>query len=373
VRVLGNKELVDNKLAAVLNSSQSKTPCGDDSWVNNSIAAAKYLIDHGYVLVTSLYLNTWELQVYLASAYGGSQVIVSPVVGEDPGYNIYYKTVEQFKLDKDKTAMVFVKPDSDSKKPKAAWFKRDLAVEQIADLLVPVSIRPKGKLEKLLAETEKNTISDFRVDYSAPLVKPPGYDFGKAKFDVENWDYIAHWTRTHHGPWPGESKYDFYQRLANSGSEYPNNAFNTLKNMMLNKRIYASSRRIRKSIRCIGFSDLEPRSMLNCMRWLPKRVNWNFEPYGIAIKKDQADRLGIRKAIYGDDDTYEKLPRNFQPYFQSRGTGDVDWSEENEWRKLGDLNLGDIDEKDLALIVWDPSEATELAKITGVRVISLNR
>jgi len=373
VRVLGNKELVDNKLAAVLNSSQSKTPCGNDSWINNSIAAVKHLIDHGYTLVTSLYLNTWELQVYLASAYGGSQVIVSPVVGEDPGYNIYYKTVEQFKLDKDKTAMVFVKPDSDSKKPKAAWFKRDLAVEQIADLLVPVSIRPKGKLEKLLAETEKNTISDFRVDYSAPLVKPPGYDFGKAKFDVENWDYIAHWTRTHHGPWPGESKYDFYQRLANSGSEYPNNAFNTLKNMMLNKRIYASSRRIRKSIRCIGFSDLEPRSMLNCMRWLPKRVNWNFEPYGIAIKKDQADRLGIRKAIYGDDDTYEKLPRNFQPYFQSRGTGDVDWSEENEWRKLGDLNLGDIDEKDLALIVWDPSEATELAKITGVRVISLNR
>lgn len=373
MRVLGNKELLDNKLAAVLNSSQSKTPCGNDPWVKNSMAATKYLIDHGYTLVTSLYLNTWEMQAYLASEQGGSQVIVSPVVGDDPGYNIYYKTIDQFQLDKNKTAMVFVKPDSDSKKTKAAWFKRDLAVEQLADLLVPVSIRPGGKLEKLLAETEKNSISDFRVDYSTPLAKPPKYDFGKAIFDFENWDYITHWTRTHHGPWPGELKYDYYRRLVNSGPEYPNNAFNTLKNILERGKIYASSKKIRKSVRCIGFSELEPRSMLKWMRWLPKRVNYNFEPYGIAVKKNKAGNLGIRQVIYGDDDTFEELPEDLKPYFQSRGSKDVDWSEENEWRKIGDLDLGDIAEEDFALIVWDAAEATELAKITGVRVISLKR
>ena len=63
--VLGNKELPDNKLAAILNSSQSKTPCGDDSWVKGSTAAVKNLIELGYTIVTSLYLNTWELLVYL--------------------------------------------------------------------------------------------------------------------------------------------------------------------------------------------------------------------------------------------------------------------------------------------------------------------
>ncbi|UCC78561.1 MAG: hypothetical protein JSW64_09785, partial [Candidatus Zixiibacteriota bacterium] len=271
MRVAGNKDLLDNKLAAILNSSQSKTPCGNDSWVKGSISAVKYLIELGYTIVTSLHLNTWELVAYLVSEHGGSQVIVSPVTGGDLGYNIYYKTVDQFKFDRDKTAMVFVKPETGFKKPKSTWFKRDLAIAQIADLLVPVSIRPRGKLQKLLSETEKDIDSKFTVDYAAPLVKPPKYDFDKAVLPEGEWDYVTHWTRTHHGPWPGESKHDYYRRLVNSGSEYPNNALNSLKNMIQKEKIFASSKRIRKSIRCIGFSDLEPESMLKWMRWLPKR------------------------------------------------------------------------------------------------------
>jgi hypothetical protein len=371
VRVLGNKGLLDNKLAAVFNSSQSKTPCGDDSWVKGSIAAVKNLIEHGYTIVTSLYLNTYELLVFLVSEYGGSQVIVSPVSGEDLGYNVYYKTIDQFRLDKNKTAMVFVNPETESKKPKSAWFKRDLAVVQMADLLVPVSIRPNGKLEKLLSETKKDIDSDFRIDYARPLVKPPKYDFNKAIFPESGWDYITHWTRTHHGPWPGELKHDFYRRLVNSGAEYPNSAFNSLKNMIQKKKIYASSKRIRKSIRCIGFSDLEPESMLKWMRWLPKRVGWNFEPYGIAIKQEACQKAGLRQVIYGDDERYEKLSENDKPYFQSKGKKDVDWSQEHEWRKIGDLALDDIPEKDTAYVVWGENEALELLKVTDTKSVFL--
>jgi hypothetical protein len=372
VRILGNKELLDYKLAAVLNSSQSKIPCGDDPWVKNTIAAVKHLIERGYTIVTSLYLNTWEFPVYLISEYGGFQVIVSPVPGEDLGYNIYHKTIDEFRLDKDKTAMVYVKPEADSKKTKSTWFKRDLAVAQMADLLVPVSIRPGGKLEKLLVETEKDINSDFRVDYASPLVKPPKYDFSNAIFDEERWDYITHWTRTCHGPWPGESHFDYYSRLVNSGAHYPNNAFSTLNNILVNKKISASSKKIRKSVRCIGFSDLEPKSMLKWMRWLPKRVNWNFEPYGIAIKKDKADQLGIKQVIYGYDDTYDGLPENLKPYFQSRGSKDVDWSEENEWRHIGDLDLSKIPSEDLIFLTWREGEADLLRKITAGEVVALS-
>jgi hypothetical protein len=372
VRVLGNKELTNNKLAAILNSSQSKTPCGGDAWINGSIAAVRNLLDRGYTVITSLYLNTWELVVYLVSEYGGSQVIVSPVAGEDLGYDLYYKASKQFKLDKDKTAMVFVSPESDSKKLKAAWFKRDQAIFRMADLLAPVSIRPRGKMERLLSETEKEIESKFRIDYAGPLVQPPKYDFKKAAFTDTEWDYIVHWTRTHHGPWPGESKYEFYKRLVNSGTEYPNNAFNSLKNMVRERKVYASSERIRKSIRCIGFSDLEPESMLKLMRWLPKRVRWNFEPYGIAVRKVAAEKAGIRQVIYGDDDLYEKLSEDDKPYFQSRGKKDVDWSEEHEWRKIGDLAIGDIPDDNLMLISWRKKEAEELTEITGIRCISLN-
>jgi hypothetical protein len=331
----------------------------------------KNLIEHGYTIVTSLYLNTYELLVFLVSEYGGSQVIVSPVTGEDLGYNVFYKTVDQFKFDREKTAMVFVNPETESKKPKSAWFKRDLAVAQMADLLVPVSIRPKGKLEKLLSETNKEIESKFCIEYAAPLVKPTKYDFKKALYPESGWDYITHWTRTHHGPWPGESKHDFYRRLVNSGAEYPNSAFNSLKNMIRKKKIYASSKRIRKSIRCIGLSDLEPKHMLKWMRWLPKRVGWNFEPYGIAIKKEAAEKSGIRQVIYGDEELYERLPEKDKPFFQSRGKKNVDWSQENEWRKIGDLALDDIPGKDLAYIVWEKNEALELSKVTDTKSVFL--
>ena len=368
---LGNKRLLDNKLAAVLNSSQSKTPCGNDSWIKGSTRAVKALIENGYTILTSIELVTWELLTFLVSEYGGSQVIVSPIGDKDSCKTIFEKTVTQFHLDEDKAAMVFVKSEADSRKPKSTWFKRDKAVIQLADLLAPVSIRPGGRLEKLLSETKKSTSSEFRIHYAKPLANPPGYDFSEAKFPEGIWDYIVHWTRTCHGPWPGESKYDFLNRLVNSGSEYPNNAFRSLKNMIKTEKIYASSKRIRKSIRCIGFSDLGPESMLKLMRWLPKRVSWNFEPYGLAIKKDAASDFEIRRVIYGDNEVYEKLSEENRPYFQSRGSEEVDWSEENEWRKLGDLTLDKIHRKDLALIVWSKAEASEISNITDIKVFSL--
>ena len=141
--------------------------------------------------------------------------------------------------------------------------------------------------------------------------------------------------------------------------------------MIQTKKIYASSKRIRKSIRCVGFSDLDPKSMLNWMRWLPKRVGWNFEPYGIAVKKEATGKAGIRRVIYGDDKLYDKLPENDKPYFQSRGEKNVDWSQENEWRKIGDLTISDISGKDMVLMVWKKTEALELSKITDIKCISL--
>ena len=372
MRILGNKKLIENKLAVILNSSQSKTPCGNDAWIKDSIMAVKSLIDSGYTIVTSLYLNTWELQVYLVSHYGGSQVIISPTTDTDLGYNIFYKTIKDFQLDQDNTAMVFVNPDSKSNKPKSNWNKRDLAAEQMANLLVPVSIRPGGKLEKLISDSEKEINSDFKIDYAKPLVTPAKYNFKNAVYPKGDWDYVTHWTRTHHGPWPGESKHDFYSRLVTSGSEYPNNAFNCLRNMIQKRVIYASSKRIRKAIRCVGFSDLAPELMLKWMRWLPKRVGWNFEPYGIAIKKSAAERAGIKSVIYGDDHLYENLSENDKPYFQSKGKKEVDWSEENEWRKIGDLDLSKIPDGDMSLLVWHKAEADELAKLTDIWAVYLN-
>ena len=369
---LGNKELLKEKLAVILNSSQSKTPCGNDCWIQNTSLAVKELVNSGHVIITSLGLPTWELVVHLVQDGDGRQVIISPIFDDTEGADIFQRTVDDFELDPSKVAMVFVKPDTKARSPKDNWPKRDEAALNLSQSIFPISIRQNGRLHKLLANTaDTKKIDDkFRIEYQKPIVKPPQYDIRQARSEFPDWDFITHWTRTHYGPWPGEKNAGLYRRLINSGDEYPNNAFNTLLNIAKEKKIRASSNKIRDGRPVIGFSDASPSNILKIMRWCPKQVNWNFEPYGVAINRKSAEKLGIRPAIYGNDETYRHLSEFDKPYFQNRGGVEVDWSLEKEWRYAGDLILGKLTENEMAYIVWKQDEAARLNTISQSKVFS---
>lgn len=371
---LGNKDLLKEKLAVILNSSQSKTPCGNDYWIQNTCLAVKELVNSGHVIITSLGLLTWELAVHLVQDADGRQVIISPIFDDADGANIFQRTVDDFELDPSKVAMVFVKPDSSSRSPKDNWLKRDEAALSLSQHIFPISIRQNGRLHKLLASTaDTKKIDDkFKIEYQKSIVKPPQYDIKQARNEFPDWDFITHWTRTHHGPWPGETSARFYRRLIKSGDEYPNNAFNTLLNMANERKIRASSNKIRNSHPVIGFSKASPMNILRLLRWCPRQVNWNFEPYGVAINRKAAEKLGIRPAIYGNDETYRRLSEFDKPYFQNRGGVKVDWSLEKEWRNVGDLILGDLSENEMAYIVWKQDEAARMQSVTQARVFSFN-
>ncbi len=372
--VQGNRDLLNGKLAVILNSSQSKTPCGNDSWVAATSMAVAEHVESGYTIITSIGLITWELAVYLVSKNDGSQILVSPHCDDENGKIIFQKTIDDFGLDIDRTAMVFVAPEPDSRKPKATWLKRDKAAITLANLLVPVSIRPGGKLENLLKTpgNEQEISTKYQIEYKKPIVRPPRYENESISFKHENWDYITHWTRTHHGPWPGQTKRDFYSQLIKSRDVYPSSAFNVLMNIAEGGTIRASSKKIRDGLEVVGFTESTPREILSQMRWLPKRVNWNFEPYGIAIRKKAASKIGIKPVIYGYPDDYERLPKSDKPYFQNRGQKDVDWSIEREWRHSGDLDLSKIPPEDLTFLIWRKEEIDLMRETTVSEVLVLS-
>ena len=368
----GNKEILNGRLAVVLNSSQSKTPCGNDPWIQNTFLAVNELIDSGYAIVSSIGLLTWELTNYLANAANGRQVIVSPIFDEADGLSIFRKTLEDFQLDEFKTAMVFVRPDAKARSPKENWLKRDEAALSLAQRIFPLSIRPNGRLHKLLAAINdtKKIDGKFKIEYQKSIVKPRRYDIKQARDNFQNWEFITHWTRTPHGPWPGETSFSFYRRLVESKDEYPNNAFNTLLNIAREKKIRASSNKIRDKYPVIGFSEAAPFNILKLLRWCPRQVNWNFEPYGLALKRNAVEKLGIRPAIYATPEIYKRLPDKDKPFFQNRGDADVDWSVEKEWRHSGDLNFEDIAPNEIAFIVWDQDEKLQLESISRFKVLS---
>jgi len=370
---LGNKSLLDDKSAVILNSSQSKIPCGNDSWIKATSDASLSLIRSGYTLVTSLGLNTWELTAYLAVEFGGKQIIVSPDIDDCGGAEILNRIIEQFGIDPQRFAMVFMTDRKESNKPKANWENRDMTAISLANLLVPVSVRPAGRLEKLIenAAPAKTIESAYRVEYQKPNIRPPRYLKEEIRFDPAMWNYITHWTRTCHGPWPGQSKRSFYESLINSNSEYPNNALRTLINIARERRIRASSERLRKGERAVGFTESNPAETIARIRWLPKRSNWNFEPYGIAIRKQTAIKIGIRPVCYGDSHDYSSLPPDERPFFQSRGRKGVDWSEEKEWRHPGDINLTKIALEDIKFLTWRKSEADLIQAMAKTDAVAL--
>lgn len=352
-------------MALVLNSSQSKTPCGHDPWIAATNRAVQHLVSNGYGIISSLGLVTWELPIYLVSELGGNHVIFSPVFDEENGVRVFNNTLWEFDLNENNTAMIFLDNNPKSKSPKTNWAWRDKAALALAQVIAPVAIRPGGRLERLLIPDNETIIDKFRVDFGSPRSIPSRYDKTLATKTLPPWNHIAHWTRTRIGPWLGERKKDYFTRLLNSQDKYPGMAFDTLLNIIEEKRIRSSSEKIRDNTGVIGFSEATPAQVLNLMRWCPRQVNWNFEPYGIAIEREYAIQLGIKPVIYGSNSDYELLPDSDKPFFHGRGREKIDWSREQEWRHLGDLDISNIPRDKITYFVWQEREARILRNLVS--------
>lgn len=374
----GNFPFDERLLAVILNSRQSKTPTGNDPWIVNTLKAIKWAVKKSYVLITSIGMNTWELVCWACGNCGGRQVIVCPVESSTDINQIIDKIVDDFGLDHNKTGWLFFTATQKAKSPKVDWPKRDKLAVSCANIIIPVSLRPDGNIERLLKQYSNDgknvVINDFKVGYQDKIKK---YKQVITKEDLNPkisnmpWDYVTHWARTHYGPYRNESPQSFYSKLVSSGDYYPNSAINTLKQILVEKKIRGSSSNIKDQMSVVGFSSLHPRDVLPLMRWRARYVRWGFEPYGIAISTGTARSIGLRPVIYGKPSLYETLNQQDKPFFQSQGIKDGEWRPENEWRHIGDLDLSVIKPSDMKIIVSKSDEVKAIEWFTESEVISL--
>ena len=373
----GPFELSTQKLAVILNSRQSKTPGGNDPWVVNTLRAVIMAIEKDYAIIASVGMNTWELPLWAAAEHGGRQVVVLPEENEEQTAREIAKLTDDFGLDPSKTGWPTFPVEGKSKSRKIAWPLRDrLAIEQ-AELILPVSIRPGGNLERLIAQFaadgKKRVVNDFRAKYETKKRMPNPIQGAIDKaLAIRDWDYITHWTHTCHGAWPGQKAAAFFKSLLASGDRHPNDALGTLKNILREKLLRGSSTNMRGDLRAVAFSKHPPQKVISLMRWRKRYVRWNFEPYGIAIARPAAVDIGIRPVIYGRPELYKRLADPDKPYFQSEGIDGGDWREEAEWRFVGDLDIAGIDAKDLLIIVATSSEIARIKQLTDVEVVSFS-
>ncbi|MGH8016278.1 MAG: hypothetical protein ACREBV_08820, partial [Candidatus Zixiibacteriota bacterium] len=253
---------------------------------------------------------------------------------------------------------------------RAIWKHRDETIVKSSDFLIPVSIRPGGSLFKLIQgakQAGKEVIDEFHTKYEKSKTR---LSYTLKQRDLSDGikqlgrDFIFHWTRATNGPWPDEKKIEFYENLLNS-EIYPRSAFDTLKRIIDSKKVIASARNMPDRILTVSFSGLSPLDAIKLMKWRSRYRQMSFEPYGLGLDKTTARSMGISQVQYYDAKSEKVLPTVPPWLLQSKGRK-TDWSNEDEYRILGDFNLTEIPVDKLVAICRFRHEALELQNRIGI-------
>ena len=353
--------------AAILNSRQSKTPNCRDAWAINTVAAVMYASQiNEWDIVSSVGMFTWDFVTWLAGSQPTMLDLVVPRVAGTDGRAIADSIVRDFGLRSERVQWRFIDVTPAEFGSKHWWPQRDRMVIETANTILPVSLRQHGALEKLLASDEIRARCDSRFEVTS--YDPESHhlresiDPKRLTMEIRDWgsDWLIHWTRTCHGPWPGETRARFFEDFMEWQDGYCRSGFRTLQRILYERLIRASSWRIGDKQAMVAFTELSPVESIPLMRWRPRWSNWAFEPYGIAIHRDLAKGLGIRPIRYVDAVDWKRVPVEKRPYAHSAGKDDPIWPAEREWRCAGDLDLRAIPVDAIRIIVREQAECVAM-------------
>jgi len=378
VAVVGDLQNLPTHRIAILNSRQRRLPEAQDLWLSATSSAIERAISGNSTVVSSLGMITWEWVVWNTRRLGGSQIIIVPRGKVSDLQDRVRHIIVDFDLDP--SISTFLMPFNPKKKPfrKSIFPERDRWAVALSHTITPISIRPSGIMARLLAEggicarfdTSSQVSPRERSRRTDPLrsilAKSDSTSAITGSGDAEDWAYLTHWTRACHGPWMGECSADFYSDLYHAESGYPRDGFNTLKRILTERKIRASGRMMPGGTPMISWTATTPSEILKIIRWRPGFIRWNFEPFGISIRKKTLESFGAQKVTYGAGVQHVEPLHFFRPI-----TPEKDWSTEVEWRLPGDLDLGKIRDQDAIIWVQSRSQVSEMQKLSPFPVRSL--
>ena len=360
------------KRAVILLSRQPRRPCARDAWVQQTIRAVDHLANLDVAVVSSVGLQTWELVTAAAVLRQTRICIVIPTTSDEEFEQEAGRIRTQFALTDELVKFESISRSKDADKTEAQ-VRRDAAVIERADILLPISIRADGNMAHAVRDAEqagREIIRDFQIPYVArqeliaykiapELVSPQINEIGR--------DYLIHWTRAANGPWPDERSIDFYRDVMTAG-QYPRSACDTLHRILKTRRLAGSPRHMPAKTAVVSFTGLPPLACLPLMRWRARFGEMSFEPYGVGIRRSWADKVGIQPVIYYDNPA--RPPSGVEAWLtQSRGVK-TDWRQEDEYRYRGDLDLSQVPSDQLLAFCLTPVESGRIETECGIRATS---
>ena len=361
---------VKNDTAVILLSRQHLRPSLKDEWVQSLKKAVEFVKRKGWTLCSSVGTPNWEIITACAAI---KRVPLKLFIASNSGQSVKV-LASYFNLDQAAVQFINVSRDNGLSTPEAHWKNRDRAVVSAADVLIPVSIKPRGFLSELVSAAKgagKNVNNDFQVRYAEAAAKI-SYNMDEACLSNEiksiGHEYVIHWTRSSNGPWPNENPLDYFRSVLSS-LEYPRNALNTLQRIISTKQIIASSKNMPDKVPTVSFSGLAPTATIKLMRWRPRYRQMSFEPYGLGIEINQALSMGIKEVQYYNPKT-DKIPKSV-PSWLTQSIGRItDWRHEEEFRHKGDFDFAAVPQDRLLAVCHYQAEALVLKQQFGLKSVS---
>lgn len=346
----------------VVNSRQAKHPHGGLAWVQNTLRAVEDIARKGDELVASVGTSAWELPLAAAAMLGAKVTLVCPMAKGVRQEDARELITEQFALAKGQVTWHWA--IGHGRSAKSAWNTRDLDVLSLADMVMVVSVRGGGRWEWMLAEGHKPIAKDYEVSYEETRLGPGWQERSPIDLNEDLWPSgsIVHLTRACDGPWPGETRVQYYADVIASKETDPRGALATLTRMLEQSLIKGSLFRARGGVPRVCFTQSTPRQVIELVRYRKRYARYCFEPYGIALSPRVATQIA-KPVCYSDDSTIDWL-------LQAKGRKG-DWTAEREWRVLGDLQLGTIDPEEITVIVAMERDAKKVRQQYPYKVVNL--
>lgn len=178
--------------------------------------------------------------------------------------------------------------------------------------------------------------------------------------DIDWSSYLVHCTRGSGGPWPDQSWEQYRDDLLLSDAQSAaRDCIDSLCRIVQKRRLIADAIVSCRDQPVVCFSAVPLSDLLARRAYRSHLHRWDYEPFGIGVRRDAAERLGMQKVVYGDAQTQRDLPADQKFRFQASGSTH-DWSTEREWRSPSDVDLSALDPSQILIFVPDEIAATRV-------------
>jgi hypothetical protein len=255
----------------------------------------------------------------------------------------------------------------------ARWSCRDRLIGLLADRSALILLKDGGNMSAVLNELNARgcACSDYRDAMSKTRKRRAGPRASAAPcdpaIDAALAGRLAHYTRApHQGQWPDETRAQYIQWLCSGARFEPRDEFNTLRHILKGRKLTASGELIPGGAPAVCFTAQTVAQIRAQRRWRRGLARWTFSSYGLAFEKLFLESCGAREVRYVD-----RTGTTPAPFVQVRSSAAGTWSDEREWRMLGDLNFSDLPANRIVAFCATETEAAALRAEFGVRALAI--